>query len=56
MGEVWFEVSEEPCGAVFVLTLYLSDKKFVTTVLCDKIDHIIVFQKVCSLSWKHCIH
>ncbi len=33
MGEVRFEVSEEPCGAVFVLTYILSDKKFVTTVL-----------------------
>ncbi len=33
MGEVLFEVSEEPCGAVFVLTYILSDKKFVTTVL-----------------------
>ncbi len=22
MGEVWFEVSEEPCGTVFVLTYY----------------------------------
>ncbi len=33
MGEVWFEVSEEPCGAVFVLTYILSDKKLVTTVL-----------------------
>ncbi len=32
MGEVWFEVSEEPCGAVFV-SYILSDKKFVTTVL-----------------------
>ncbi len=40
---------------MFVLTYILSDRKFVTTVLSDKIDHIIVFQKVCSLSWKHCI-
>ena len=32
MGEVWFEVSEEPCGAVFVLTGIFSNKKFVTTV------------------------
>ncbi len=43
------------CSAVFVLTYILSDKKFVTTVLWDKIDHIIVFQEVCSLSWKHCM-
>ncbi len=34
MGEVWFEVSEEPCGAVFVLTYILSDKKFVTIQFC----------------------
>ncbi len=33
MGEIWFEVSEKPCGAVFVLIYILSDKKFVTTVL-----------------------
>ncbi len=33
MGEVWFEISEEPCSAVFVLTYILSDAKFVTTVL-----------------------
>ncbi len=54
MGEVWFEVWGTLWVIMIALTYIFSDKEFVTTVLWDKIDHIIVFHKVYSLSWKHC--